>query len=186
MVTSYICLFHYCQCKGFWILWSFWNSSESTIVYVLLFVLTFSVAVGSVIINLKYFHFSFNILLSLRRIITQKKKSPPSWSHFQKDLCWRMKMKYGVISLIFYRCHAVFERFWMKLSWKLLFGLSQGLSACSIALAVVVLNFLSIQLLLQNIVLIRDPEVPRKFYPRFNLEDSSSFQDLDDHRYFNC
>ncbi|XP_014491325.1 4-alpha-glucanotransferase DPE2 [Vigna radiata var. radiata] len=33
----------------------------------------------------------------------------------------------------------------------------------------------------QNIVLIRDPENPRKFYPRFNLEDTSSFQDLDDH-----
>ncbi|XP_075638330.1 4-alpha-glucanotransferase DPE2 [Castanea sativa] len=35
--------------------------------------------------------------------------------------------------------------------------------------------------LLQNIVLIRDPEDPRKFYPRFNLEDTSSFNDLDDH-----
>lgn len=35
--------------------------------------------------------------------------------------------------------------------------------------------------LLQNIVLIRDPEDARKFYPRFNLEDTSSFQDLDDH-----
>ncbi|KAJ1404519.1 Immunoglobulin-like fold [Sesbania bispinosa] len=34
--------------------------------------------------------------------------------------------------------------------------------------------------LLQNIVLIRDPEDPRKFYPRFNLEDTSSFQALDD------
>ncbi|MED6204779.1 4-alpha-glucanotransferase dpe2, variant 2 [Stylosanthes scabra] len=34
--------------------------------------------------------------------------------------------------------------------------------------------------LLQNIVLIQDPEDPRKFYPRFNLEDTSSFQDLDD------
>ncbi|WVZ08673.1 hypothetical protein V8G54_022019 [Vigna mungo] len=34
---------------------------------------------------------------------------------------------------------------------------------------------------LQNIVLILDPENPRKFYPRFNLEDTSSFQDLDDH-----
>ncbi|KHN08918.1 4-alpha-glucanotransferase DPE2 [Glycine soja] len=33
----------------------------------------------------------------------------------------------------------------------------------------------------QNIVLIRDPEDPRKFYPRFNLEDTISFQDLDDH-----
>ncbi|RDY00155.1 4-alpha-glucanotransferase DPE2 [Mucuna pruriens] len=33
----------------------------------------------------------------------------------------------------------------------------------------------------QNIVLIRDTEDPRKFYPRFNLEDTSSFQDLDDH-----
>ncbi|XP_043723914.1 4-alpha-glucanotransferase DPE2 [Telopea speciosissima] len=35
--------------------------------------------------------------------------------------------------------------------------------------------------LLQNIVLIRDPEDSRKFYPRFNLEDTSSFKDLDDH-----
>ncbi|KAH1194517.1 4-alpha-glucanotransferase DPE2 [Glycine max] len=33
----------------------------------------------------------------------------------------------------------------------------------------------------ENIVLIRDPEDPRKFYPRFNLEDTISFQDLDDH-----
>lgn len=38
---------------------------------------------------------------------------------------------------------------------------------------------------LQNIVLIRDPEDPKKFYPRFNLEDTSSFQNLDDHRYLN-
>ncbi|KAE8125116.1 hypothetical protein FH972_019951 [Carpinus fangiana] len=35
--------------------------------------------------------------------------------------------------------------------------------------------------LLQNIVLIRDSEDPRKFYPRFNIEDTSSFKDLDDH-----
>ncbi|KDP35768.1 hypothetical protein JCGZ_10848 [Jatropha curcas] len=35
--------------------------------------------------------------------------------------------------------------------------------------------------LLKNIVLIRDPEDSRKFYPRFNLEDTSSFQALDDH-----
>ncbi|XP_057505875.1 4-alpha-glucanotransferase DPE2 [Actinidia eriantha] len=35
--------------------------------------------------------------------------------------------------------------------------------------------------LLQNIVLIRDPEDAKKFYPRFNLEDTSSFKDLDDH-----
>ena len=35
----------------------------------------------------------------------------------------------------------------------------------------------------QNIVLIRDPEDAKKFYPRFNLEDTSSFKDLDDHRY---
>ncbi|PIA53200.1 hypothetical protein AQUCO_00900054v1 [Aquilegia coerulea] len=35
--------------------------------------------------------------------------------------------------------------------------------------------------LLQNIVLIRDPEDPRKFYPRFNLEDTLSFKDLDEH-----
>ncbi|CAN1256475.1 4-alpha-glucanotransferase DPE2 [Linum perenne] len=34
--------------------------------------------------------------------------------------------------------------------------------------------------LLKNIVLIRDPEDARKFYPRFNLEDTSSFQDLDE------
>lgn len=38
---------------------------------------------------------------------------------------------------------------------------------------------------LQNIVLIRDPEDAKKFYPRFNLEDTSSFKDLDDHRYLN-
>ncbi|KAL8172220.1 hypothetical protein V2J09_024024 [Rumex salicifolius] len=35
--------------------------------------------------------------------------------------------------------------------------------------------------ILQNIVLIRDPEDARKFYPRFNLEDTTSFKDLDDH-----
>ncbi|XP_010036394.2 4-alpha-glucanotransferase DPE2 isoform X2 [Eucalyptus grandis] len=35
--------------------------------------------------------------------------------------------------------------------------------------------------LLQNIVLIRDPEDAKKFYPRFNLEDTTSFMDLDDH-----
>lgn len=35
--------------------------------------------------------------------------------------------------------------------------------------------------LLQNIVLIRDPKDAKKFYPRFNLEDTSSFKDLDDH-----
>ncbi|GAV89138.1 CBM_20 domain-containing protein/Glyco_hydro_77 domain-containing protein [Cephalotus follicularis] len=35
--------------------------------------------------------------------------------------------------------------------------------------------------LLKNIVLIRDPEDARKFYPRFNLEDTSSFKDLEDH-----
>ncbi|XVE90753.1 hypothetical protein DITRI_Ditri20bG0102400 [Diplodiscus trichospermus] len=35
--------------------------------------------------------------------------------------------------------------------------------------------------LLKNIVLIRDPEHARSFYPRFNLEDTSSFRDLDDH-----
>ncbi|CAK9178923.1 unnamed protein product, partial [Ilex paraguariensis] len=35
--------------------------------------------------------------------------------------------------------------------------------------------------LLQNIVLIRDPEDARKFFPRFNLEDTSSFKDLDEH-----
>ncbi|KAJ8449740.1 hypothetical protein Cgig2_001396 [Carnegiea gigantea] len=35
--------------------------------------------------------------------------------------------------------------------------------------------------MLQNIILIRDPKDARKFYPRFNLEDTTSFQDLDDH-----
>uniref|UniRef100_A0A1J3EMA5 4-alpha-glucanotransferase n=1 Tax=Noccaea caerulescens TaxID=107243 RepID=A0A1J3EMA5_NOCCA len=35
--------------------------------------------------------------------------------------------------------------------------------------------------ILRNVVLIKDPEEARKFYPRFNLEDTSSFQDLDDH-----
>ncbi|KAL3533414.1 hypothetical protein ACH5RR_006935 [Cinchona calisaya] len=35
--------------------------------------------------------------------------------------------------------------------------------------------------LLKDIVLIRDPEDPRKFYPRFNMEDTLSFKDLDDH-----
>ncbi|KAG5556044.1 hypothetical protein RHGRI_006613 [Rhododendron griersonianum] len=33
----------------------------------------------------------------------------------------------------------------------------------------------------ENIVLIRDPEDASKFYPRFNIEDTSSFKDLDDH-----
>ncbi|GJN05701.1 hypothetical protein PR202_ga23354 [Eleusine coracana subsp. coracana] len=33
----------------------------------------------------------------------------------------------------------------------------------------------------ENIVLIRDPEDSTKFYPRFNLEDTSSFRDLDEH-----
>ncbi|KAK3010333.1 hypothetical protein RJ639_013026 [Escallonia herrerae] len=35
--------------------------------------------------------------------------------------------------------------------------------------------------LLQNIVLIRDPEDPTKFYPRFNIEDTLSFKHLDEH-----
>lgn len=35
--------------------------------------------------------------------------------------------------------------------------------------------------LIQNIVLIRDPENPKSFYPRFNIEDTSSFNDLDGH-----
>lgn len=35
----------------------------------------------------------------------------------------------------------------------------------------------------QNIVLIRDPEDSKSFYPRFNLEDTSSFSELDEHRY---
>ncbi|KAI3753492.1 hypothetical protein L2E82_25546 [Cichorium intybus] len=38
--------------------------------------------------------------------------------------------------------------------------------------------------LLQNVVLIRDPEDATSFYPRFNLEDTSSFKDLDEHRLF--
>lgn len=37
--------------------------------------------------------------------------------------------------------------------------------------------------LLQNIILIRDPKDAWKFYRRFNLEDTTSFQDLDDHWY---
>lgn len=32
-------------------------------------------------------------------------------------------------------------------------------------------------------MLIRDPEDPRKFYPRFNMEDTSNFSELDEHRY---
>ncbi|XP_010315588.2 4-alpha-glucanotransferase DPE2 isoform X3 [Solanum lycopersicum] len=35
--------------------------------------------------------------------------------------------------------------------------------------------------LLQNVALINDPEDPRKFYPRFNVEDTTSFMDLDQH-----
>jgi len=35
--------------------------------------------------------------------------------------------------------------------------------------------------LLHEIVLIRDPEDPGKFYPRFNLEEMTSFRELDDH-----
>ncbi|KAI3984258.1 hypothetical protein MKX01_011212, partial [Papaver californicum] len=35
--------------------------------------------------------------------------------------------------------------------------------------------------LIKNVVLIRDPEDARRFYPRFNLEDTSNFQALDDH-----
>lgn len=35
--------------------------------------------------------------------------------------------------------------------------------------------------LLHDIVLIRDLEDPRKFYPRFNLEETASFMELDDH-----
>ncbi|WMV13724.1 hypothetical protein MTR67_007109, partial [Solanum verrucosum] len=35
--------------------------------------------------------------------------------------------------------------------------------------------------LLQNVALIKDPEDPRKFYPRFNVEDTTSFVDLDQH-----
>ncbi|KAL0428431.1 UNVERIFIED_CONTAM: 4-alpha-glucanotransferase DPE2 [Sesamum latifolium] len=33
----------------------------------------------------------------------------------------------------------------------------------------------------QNVVLIKDREDSKKFYPRFNLEDTSSFSDLDEH-----
>ncbi|ONM60893.1 4-alpha-glucanotransferase DPE2 [Zea mays] len=36
----------------------------------------------------------------------------------------------------------------------------------------------------ENIVLIRDPEDSTKFYPRFNLEDTSSFRDLDEHSHW--
>ncbi|KAH9299658.1 hypothetical protein KI387_031340, partial [Taxus chinensis] len=32
-----------------------------------------------------------------------------------------------------------------------------------------------------EVVLIRDPEDPRKFYPRFSLEETISFRELDDH-----
>lgn len=32
-------------------------------------------------------------------------------------------------------------------------------------------------------MLIKDPEDPKKFYPRFNIDDTSSFRDLDQHRY---
>ncbi|CAN6443473.1 unnamed protein product [Victoria cruziana] len=35
--------------------------------------------------------------------------------------------------------------------------------------------------LLKNVVLIRDEEDTIKFYPRFNMEETSSFKDLDDH-----
>ncbi|XP_051149443.1 4-alpha-glucanotransferase DPE2 isoform X2 [Andrographis paniculata] len=35
--------------------------------------------------------------------------------------------------------------------------------------------------ILQNVALLRDPEDPKKFYPRFNIEDTSSFNDLDEH-----
>ncbi|KAJ4706736.1 4-alpha-glucanotransferase DPE2 [Melia azedarach] len=35
--------------------------------------------------------------------------------------------------------------------------------------------------LLKTVVLIRDREDPKKFYPRFNIEDTPSFKDLDDH-----
>ncbi|XP_011079098.1 4-alpha-glucanotransferase DPE2 [Sesamum indicum] len=35
--------------------------------------------------------------------------------------------------------------------------------------------------LIQNVVLIKDREDSKKFYPRFNLEDTSSFSDLDEH-----
>lgn len=35
--------------------------------------------------------------------------------------------------------------------------------------------------LIKNVVLIRDPEDPKKFYPRFNIDDTSSFKSLDQH-----
>lgn len=35
--------------------------------------------------------------------------------------------------------------------------------------------------LIQNVVLIRDPEDPKSFFPRFNLEDTSNFSGLDQH-----
>ena len=37
----------------------------------------------------------------------------------------------------------------------------------------------------QEVVLLQDSEDSTKFYPRFNLEQTSSFKDLDDGRYMN-
>lgn len=34
----------------------------------------------------------------------------------------------------------------------------------------------------QNVVLIRDPEDPKSFFPRFNIEDTSNFSGLDQHK----
>lgn len=35
----------------------------------------------------------------------------------------------------------------------------------------------------QEVLLIRDSEDPTKFYPRFGLDQTASFDELDDHRY---
>jgi 4-alpha-glucanotransferase len=35
---------------------------------------------------------------------------------------------------------------------------------------------------LQEVVLMRDTEDPTKFYPRFNLDQTKSFSELDDHK----
>lgn len=35
---------------------------------------------------------------------------------------------------------------------------------------------------LQEVVLMRDTEDPTKFYPRFNLDQTISFSELDDHK----
>ena len=37
--------------------------------------------------------------------------------------------------------------------------------------------------ILQEVILMRDSEDPSKFYPRFGLDRTASFEELDDHRY---